>query len=517
MADKEQMRTRQRLLGKFGEFALRSDDLDEILAEACRLVGEAMETGRAKVLEIEEERQTLFVRAGVGWDEDIVGQVRLPMVENSSETYSIRAGEPVVTNDLSREDRFDIPEFMKKAGVVALVNVPIRTPGGEAFGVLEVDATEPRDFGEDETDFLRTYTTILGPVIDRLGKVARLKSSEERLRLIVESARDYAIYLTDAQNRICDWFPGAEAVFGWTAEEAVGQSGSILFTREDREHGEDQKELETARTKGVAPDVRWHVRKDGSQVFIDGSVTALYGMDSALKGHLKIGQDVTDRRRSEELLRRSEALFRSFTEAAPSGVWIRDAATLRFEYVSSAFNRVFGMGEEQAVDARDLASWLNVIAPTDREAAARSIERARSGEAQTIEYRVTPAGGERWVRDIIFPIRDASDEVVGIGGISTDVTEEKQTTERLEILVAELQHRTRNLLGIVSAVARQTADRNGTISEFMDCFGARLNALARVNALLSRLRDGGRVSFDELLRTELSAHGALDGHGAHMI
>jgi PAS domain S-box-containing protein len=188
---------------------------------------------------------------------------------------------------------------MKQAGVVALVNVPIRLPGGKAFGLLQVDSTEPREFGSEDTQFLRVYATILGPIIDRLRQVSELRSSQERFRLIVENAHDYAIFLTDPEDRITDWLSGAQTVFGWTAEEAVGQPASILFTPEDREIDRPRQEIDTARRKGTAPNVRWHLRKDGSRVFIDGKVTALRHLNGELIGFLKIGQDVTERRHWE--------------------------------------------------------------------------------------------------------------------------------------------------------------------------------------------------------------------------
>jgi PAS domain S-box-containing protein len=273
---------RQQVLADFGEFALRSQDLNKILNEACRLVGEALGTGRAKILEIQHEGRSLLVRAGVGWDPGIVGNLRIPREENSSETFAIAAGEPVITQDISKEERFGVPPFMGEAGVVALVNVPILLPGGRPYGLLEVDATEPRDFGADEIQFLWTYAAILGPVIDRLLMARTLHSFEERFRLTVEAALDYAIFVSDPQDRITDWLPGAEAVFGWTAEEAVGQPSTITFTPEDRGSFQHQGELETARKEGVAPDVRWHVRKDGKRVFIEGSTRALRDPDGIL-------------------------------------------------------------------------------------------------------------------------------------------------------------------------------------------------------------------------------------------
>ena len=192
----------QQALTDFGKLALRSDDLDGILAEACRLVREALGTGRAKILEILHAEPQLLVRARVGWNSSIVGHLRIPMEEHSSETFAIEAGEPVVSQDIRKEDRFGVPPFMREVGVVAPVNVPIFLPGGRAYGLLQVDDTEPQDFGDDEIQFLRTYAIILGPAIDRLLLARVLRSTEERFRLTVEAALDYAIYLTDTQNRI---------------------------------------------------------------------------------------------------------------------------------------------------------------------------------------------------------------------------------------------------------------------------------------------------------------------------
>ncbi|SDB74818.1 PAS domain S-box protein [Belnapia rosea] len=299
MFDAEQMVRRQRLLADFGEFAQRSENLDEILTEACRLVSEALGTKHAKVLEIQHDGQSLLVRAGVGWDPGIVGKLRLEMRERSSETFSIEAGRPVITRDIRQEDRFEVPPFLKDAGVVALVNVPVLLSGGRPYGLLQVDSREPRDFGEEDTEFLRTYSTVLGPVIDRLHKAYQLQVNEERFRLVVENARDYAILVVDEQGRISDWFPGAEVVFGWTAQEAIGQPASIIYTPEDRATQADAKEIETARAEGAAPDVRWHLCKDGRRVFIEGTARVLHGEDGKLRGFLKIGQDITERRRTE--------------------------------------------------------------------------------------------------------------------------------------------------------------------------------------------------------------------------
>jgi two-component sensor histidine kinase len=185
MAGRDELIERQRVLADFGEVAIRSEDLDEVLMEACRLVGRALGTDLAKVIEIEEGEQSLLVRAGCGWRPGIVGHVRLPMSERSSETYAIELGQPVITTDIRNEDRFVFPEFLAEAGVVGIINVPIFLPGGTAYGLLQVDSRKAWHVDDDDIQFLRTYAMILGPVIDRLFKVHALQQALDANQMLL--------------------------------------------------------------------------------------------------------------------------------------------------------------------------------------------------------------------------------------------------------------------------------------------------------------------------------------------
>jgi two-component sensor histidine kinase len=180
MPSVEQMVERQRVLADFGDFALRSEDLQEVLQEACRLVARALGTEFAKILEIQDDGQTVLVRAGVGWGPGIVGTTTLALSDRTSETFALHQRAPVITQDIDAEERFEFPRFMREHGVVSIANVPLFLPGGKAYGLLQVDQTKPQLFEEQDTEFLRTYATILGSVIDRLFRLHDLTAALER-------------------------------------------------------------------------------------------------------------------------------------------------------------------------------------------------------------------------------------------------------------------------------------------------------------------------------------------------
>jgi PAS domain S-box-containing protein len=490
MSDLARMMQRQQILGDFGEFALRSQDLEQILHKACRLVAEALGTGRAKILEIQHAERQLLVRASVGWDPGTAGKMRLPMEERSSETFAIKAGQPVISRDISREDRFEVPPFMRDAGVVALVNAPIVLPGGRAFGLLQVDATEPRDFDEGDVQFLRTYSAILGPVIDRLLMARTLRSTQEQFRLTVEQVLDYAIFVSDPQDRITDWLPGAEAVFGWTAAEAIGQPAAITFTPEDQASQQDQREAETARREGIAPAVRWHLRKDGERVFIEGSVRALRAPDDSLLGFLRIGQDMT-----KHLL----------IEGMPQLVW-RSRGEGNWSWASPQWLDYTGQSQEETHGL----GWLQAVHPDEREATMRAWHEACARNGLDVEHRLHRPfdGSYRWHRTRSMPVYDSAgnarteDRIIEWLGTSTDIDDLKRLQERQAVLVAELHHRTRNLLNVAQAIVMQTLGRQATPKNLID----RLVALGRVQSLIGQSRED-EISLEEIVRLELEAYG----------
>lgn len=220
--------------------------------------------------------------------------------------------------------------------------------------------------------------------------------------------------------------------------------------------------------------------------------------------------DLIEQRRAQSALRKSEEQFRQFAEASSDVLWIRNAETLTWTFLSPAFEAIYGETVEAALSGEGLGSWLDLIVEEDRERALDSIARVRAGERVTFEYRVTrPSDGEvRWLRNTDFPMRAPNGAIAWIGGVGRDITEEKAIADRMEVMVAELQHRTRNLIAVVRSIAQQTMAATGPTEPFRDVFNHRLEALARVQGLLSR-SDEEPVTIEALVRMELDALGAF--------
>jgi signal transduction histidine kinase len=182
-ADNASLRRQQSILARFGELALRSQDLDEILTEACRLVGEALGTDLAKVVELQPDGRSLLVRAGVGWKPNVVGVATITAADNTSEAIALKTGKPMISRDISLETRFIYPSFLVDNGVRAVVNVLVL--GGSdrpPFGILQVDSREPRQFNDDDTAFLQGYANLIAAAVYRLRIAEELRGKEAQLR-----------------------------------------------------------------------------------------------------------------------------------------------------------------------------------------------------------------------------------------------------------------------------------------------------------------------------------------------
>ena len=129
-----------------------------------------------------------------------------------------------------------------------------------------------------------------------------VRQSEERFRLLVTEVTDYAILMLDPEGRIASWNAGAERIKGYRSEEIIGQHFSCFYPTADIEGGKPAYGLKVAVEQGRFEDEGWRVRKDGSRFWANVVITTLYDETGRLRGFGKVTRDITERKRTEELL-----------------------------------------------------------------------------------------------------------------------------------------------------------------------------------------------------------------------
>ncbi len=257
-----------------------------------------------------------------------------------------------------------------------------------------------------------------------LSHVMSQKDFEHLYRLQVEELADYALFLIDVDGRILSWNAGVEAILQFSREDFVGKPVAEIFTPEDRAAGVPNKELQTAAEQGRAADVRWHLRKDGSRIFADGTMNAVRDEEGTLMGFSKIIRDATHRHRIDLALRESEAFARSIVESSPDCVKVLDLD-----------GRIQLMNETgcRAMEIDDFAQyrnhpWVDFWSGPDREAAERALQTALNGRKATFEaYATSTKGNPKWWEVIVSPMLDAGGRPTRLLSISRDITERRQT------------------------------------------------------------------------------------------
>jgi len=358
-----------------------------------------------------------------------------------------------------------------------------------------------------------TGLVLAASVTERWQAQSALGRSEERFRLLVESAKGYAIYMLDTRGRIATWSPEAERIKGYRAEEIIGKPFHTFFTPEDAQGGVPEQVLKIAKEEGQARYEGWRVRKDGSRFWVEGIITALRDESGSLSGFSKVAHDVTDRKRAEKALRQSETRFRTLVEGLPQLVWtcLPDG---HCDYLSPQWVRYTGIPEEQQLGF----GWLAQIDPDDRERAAAAWKEAvETHTTLDLEYRIRGADGEhRWFKARAVPLRDNEGHVVKWFGTNTDIDDQKRVNALLEAKVQErtaqlqaslssleellytiahdLRGPSRYARGFAQLLLLEHADRlDGTARDYLDRISA---AAARQDELIRDLLEYGRLSHD---------------------
>jgi PAS domain S-box-containing protein len=178
----------------------------------------------------------------------------------------------------------------------------VRKDGTTFWSNVEITAIR------NDAGILTGFAKITRDLTAQRDYVEALRQSEERFRLLVDSVKDYAIFMLDPQGFVISWNAGAARIKGYTRDDIVGRHFSQFYLPEEAAAGKPARELAIARQLGHVEDEGWRVRKDGTTFWANVNITAVYDESNRLRGFAKVTRDLTERRQREEAERSSERL-----------------------------------------------------------------------------------------------------------------------------------------------------------------------------------------------------------------
>jgi PAS domain S-box-containing protein len=339
-----------------------------------------------------------------------------------------------------------------------------------------------------------------------------LRDREDRLRAIYDGTYQYIGLLSPdgtllEANRASLEFAGD--AFGSKREHVVGRPfwETVWFIHTP---AAPEKLREAIARAAAGEFIRYEaplMRPSGEEVIFDFSLHPVRNTQGEVLLIVPEGRIITDRKRAEEELAKSEERLRFVTDRAQVGYWHWEISADRVEW-SPLVNQLFGIPPE---DPMSYARFLAALHPDDRERTERAIQACVESGGQTdynVEFRALwPDETVRWIHakgDAVF----TDGKPVRMAGIALDITERKEREEREHLLVREMNHRVKNILTVVDAIAHRTAA--GNPEDFAKRFSERIRALSANQDLLFRNEWKG-VDVEDVVRTQLSHFADLIG------
>ncbi|HEY6562338.1 MAG TPA: PAS domain S-box protein [Polyangiaceae bacterium] len=354
---------------------------------------------------------------------------------------------------------------------------------------------------------------------------------EAQFRLMVESVRDYAIFMLDVQGHVLTWNTGARALQGYEPEEVIGRHHSACFAPEEIASGRPAAALAMAAQNAHSEDEHWLVRKDGTRFWAHVTIDALHDVDGTLIGFVEVARDATAHVREAEQFRRA-------IEAAPTGMLMTDREG-SIVLVNAQLEKQFGYEREELI-----GKPVELLVP-ERFRARHSGHRAafsRDAKARPMGvgrdlFGLRKDGGEIPIEIGLNPLQTRDGEFV-LGSV-VDITERKRAEleraslvaqlkalnsaleERVrsrtsdlmtalkerEVLLQEVHHRVKNNLQIVSSLINmqlRKADIGVNHDALKEC-QTRVQAIALIHEKLYQSKDYARVPFSEYIRSLASS------------
>ena len=410
---------------------LPEDQVEGTIEKSLSRISDFLKLDRITLFEYSPANKEL--RSKFSWQREEIGSV--PAVINTDtlrwSTSLLMSGETLFASDLEAlpEEAFAEKEHLRRLDTISVATVPLKA-GEDFFGCVSFASTKRRVLW---TSDLVGQLNLLAEILS--NALMRKRAQEMRFRhaAVVESSED-AIISKTLDGTILSWNAGAERLFEFTEQEAVGQSITMLIPEELREEeeqilrrvnaGERIEHYETER-----------VTKNGKKLYVSLTVSPVRNSAGVIEAASKIARDITEQKRAEQILRESEDRFRLVANSAPVLIWMASTDKL-CNFFNQGWLNFTGRTLEQELGN----GWAAGVHPDDVERCMRTYSRAFDIRAEfEMEYRLRRFDDEyRWLVDQGVPRFESDGTFRGYIGSCVDITERKASEEALHSLTGRL-------------------------------------------------------------------------------
>ncbi len=287
----------QASVSQLGQMALANVRQSELFEQATKILVDALGIGLSKVLKLGSGKQFLTMVAGMGWDEKLVGEGKVPTGVDSQAGYTLQSNGPVILTNLRDEKRFQGPELLTVHGVKCGMST-ILGPPDNPWGVLGAHSTEDREFTVDDVNFFRSVAHVLSESIRRKLIMAKLHESEDRL-VIAQDAANLGIHDFHVKKNKVYWDRRSREFWGVEPNETI-----TFETFVNGIHKDDRKSVQEEVDKLLDPDGTGHFsqeyrvinRKDKKTRWIAATAKAFF-RDGAAYRAVGTHLDITEKRK----------------------------------------------------------------------------------------------------------------------------------------------------------------------------------------------------------------------------
>lgn len=253
----------------------------------------------------------------------------------------------------------------------------------------------------------------------------------EQCRVFIDRVTDYAIYMLSPEGNVTHWNSGAQKITSYRTEEIIGVHFSLLYTSEERASKRPDEALKLAAEQGRHAEEGWLLRKDGTCFWARPVIESVYDDNGCLLGYTIIARDLTEKKKSEDILRASEEQFRLLIHSVVDYAIYMLSATGVITNWNPGAERIKGYSSNEVIGTH----FSRFYTETDRanNLPMRALEiAARDGCFENEGWRVRKDGSRFWAHVIIDPVKNESGELVGFAKVTRDITERREATIALE-------------------------------------------------------------------------------------